>query len=739
MKILLKSLAVIVFLIVMAVLALIFLVDPNRFKPRIEALARDQGVALQIKGDLGWDLWPSLGVAVNDVHVAPLAEPQQAIAELKQASLLLKLMPLFSGNFQVDHIVVDGLNLSLRIDEAGKGNWEAFRKPAAAKTTPAPVADAESNLTLDIQHISLTNSSLTYADAQSKSALKLSDINLTMDGVNTRTEPFAVDLGFVLEQAQANAEKLTLTAKLNTLLSVDNSLNTLGLTNGQLQLDIAAKEKASLALTYALAVTDLKDAPAYKGEIALKDTNLRQLLEVFDIKLDTAKKDALGKFRLSSAIAGDSEKVKLENLQLVLDETPLSGSLSITNFATNSIRLSLSGDALNADDYLPPPSSPPSGGGQAAAPAADTPLPMDALRTLNLNIKLALKKLIINKIPLENVEAKLLAKNGMLEQNLNAVAYSGKITTKGQLDARGQQGQLQFDAGVEGLELAPLLKALEMDSKFGLQGAIQLRALGSSQGNSTNALFKALRANANFSGAQVRVSPINLEQQFCKLVNLVNKAEDPTQAWNEYTELTELSGSIKWRDQIITIDTFKAGVEKLQLGSTGKINLASDEYDIFLPLKLVKAKTDTVTADQVAVTTSANGCSVGSYYWLERGLELLRCKGSLDEINPLHDCRPDKDMLVQLTKDFAVYKLKEKHGAKFEEKKQEVKQKLEERKEEAKQKIEDQKLKLIDKLQQRLHLGTASSVAAPAPEAAASSAAPVSVPESTPAPATSPE
>lgn len=736
MKILLKSLAVIIFLIVLAILALIFLVDPNRFKPRIEAIAKDQGVALQIKGDLGWDLWPSLGVAVNDVHVAPLAEPQQAIAELKQASLLLKLIPLFSGNFQVDHIAVDGLNLNLRADETGKGNWEAFSKPAA--TTPLPPADTESNLALDIQHISLTNSNLSYTDAQSGSLLKLSDINLTMSGVNTRTEPFAVDLGFVLEQAQANAEKLTLTGKLTTQLSVDNSLDTIGLTDGQLKLDIAAKEKASLALTYAIAVTNLQDAPAYKGEIALNDTNLRQLLAAFDIKLETAKKDALGKFRLSSTIAGDAEKVKLENLQLVLDETALNGSAGITNFNTNSIRLSLSGDTFNADDYLPPPSKTegePTATATSAAPAqeADTSLPMDALRSLNLNIKLALKKLIVNKIPLENVEAKLLAKNGMIEQSLNAIAFSGKIATKGQLDARGQQGQLQFDAGVEGLELAPLLKAMEMDSKFGLQGAIQARALGSSQGNSTNALFKSLRANANFSGAQVQVSPINLEQQFCKLVNLVNKADDPAQAWNEYTELTELSGSVKWRDQIITIDTFKAGVEKLQLGSTGKINLASDEYDIFLPLKLMKAKTDTVTAEQIAVTTSANGCSVGSYYWLERGLELLRCKGSLAEINPLHDCRPDKDMLVQLTKDFAVYKLKEKHGAKFDAKKQELEQKLDDRKQEAKEKIEDKKQQLINKLQQRLNRGATSSAAAPAPEAAASSAPATEV---TPAPET---
>jgi AsmA protein len=176
--------------------------------------------------------------------------------------------------------------------------------------------------------------------------------------------------------------------------------------------------------------------------------------------------------------------------------------------------------------------------------------------------------------------------------------------------------------------------------------------------------------------------------------------------------MNELSGSIKWRDELITIDTFKAGVEKLQLGSTGKINLATDEYDIFLPFKLLKDKTDTITADQVAVTTSGGGCSIGSQYWLERGMELLRCKGSFGAINPLSDCRPDKELLVELTKDYAVYKLKEKHGAKYEEKKDELKQK-----------VEKEKNKLLDKLQQRLNKGASSSASSSIAPAAVETAA----------------
>jgi len=728
MKILLKSLAALLVLVLLAVLALVFLVDANRFKPRIEAIAKDQGIALQINGDLGWDLWPSLGVAVNDVHVAALEAPDQPIAEIQQASLMLALMPLFSGDFQVDHIAVDGAVISLKVDANGRGNWEALSKPDQSAKPTQPELAADANLKLDIQHISLSNSKVNYGDAQSGQSIALRDINLSMSDVNTRAAPFALDLSFVMELAQAGTDKLELQAALKNTISVDDAISNIKLADGKLQAEIIGNDTAEIAFDYALVITDLQKELAYKGDIKLTEMNARKLLAALGTELETANKDALSKVGFSSGVDGNSKKVKLDNLKLVLDNTNFSGSIAITDFSTGALKLVLDGDELNVDDYLPPPSEAPEQTAAAPAPAEDTQLPLESLRDLNINIKLALKKLIVNKIALEDVALKVLAKNGMIEQNLTAKAYAGAISAKGQLDARGQQAQVQFDAGVEGLELEPLLKDMEMDSKFGLQGAVQARALGSTQGNSVNQLFKSLRSNATFSGAQVRLLPINLEQQFCKLVNLVNKTEDPEKVWDEYTALNELSGSIKWRDQIITIDTFKAGVEKLQLGSTGKINLATDEYDIFLPFKLLKDKTDSITAEQVAVTTSAGGCSVGSQYWLERGMELLRCKGSFGAINPLSDCRPDSELLVELTKDYAVYKLKEKHGEKYEEKKDELKEK-----------VEKEKNRFLDKLQQRLNKDAASSAPAiessvPAAETPASAAATEASAESSVAP-----
>ena len=94
--------------VLLALILLVLLFDPNMFKPRIEALAREQGVALNINGDLGWTLWPSLGIDVSDVRVAALSAPDKPIAQLEEASLLLAIKPLFSGDVVVHHVLVDG-------------------------------------------------------------------------------------------------------------------------------------------------------------------------------------------------------------------------------------------------------------------------------------------------------------------------------------------------------------------------------------------------------------------------------------------------------------------------------------------------------------------------------------------------------------------------------------------------------------------------------------------------------
>lgn len=676
-KSVLKISAYIVAFVVVAIIVLVLVVDANKFKPRIQDAAAKQGVALNMRGDLSWAFWPSIGIAVNDLSIADSDAPQKMIADIKKASFLVALVPLLQGDAQVKHVLVDGAVIDLDVDAKGEGNWEKLIKKqdkAAAETKPETSAEAK-ELKLAIEKISLHNSQVTYTNVASGQKLALKNINVDMDDVNIKGKPFDVNIAAETEVTDTKAKTTTtIKTKLHTSLAIGEGFNSVTLDNGDVQLELHAADTAAIKLTYSLKLDDLKNNLNYQGKFAIPTTNLKQLMAAFGVKHVTANPKALSEFSLSSDLKGDKKHVALSGVQLQVDKTNFKGSLGVADFASKALVVDLQGDEMILDDYLAPKADEKT---QAAATGTgDEPLiPVEMLRTLNADIKLSFNKLTFTDLALEKPLLTINSKNSILRQQLNANAYSGTIHQKAEVDTRNNNPQLQFEAVLQGVEVAPLLQAKKLDEKLKLTGAIEANTRGQAAGVSKNQIMESLTANSTFSGVKMRLAPLNIEQQFCKFIALVNREEAPAQIWNGYTELRELSGKITMAKRVINIESLNAGVEKLLLGSNGNINLVNGSYDFSLPLKLVRDANDTPTS----ITTSAQGCKVTSNYWAERSMNLLRCQGKYAEINPASDCRPDKDMLNALIKDFAEYKLKEKHGAKIEEKKSELLKKLDEK------------------------------------------------------------
>ena len=56
-------------LIVLALVIITTLINPNDFKPQIEKLAEEQGYPIAIDGDLGWQFFPTLGVSIGKTRL----------------------------------------------------------------------------------------------------------------------------------------------------------------------------------------------------------------------------------------------------------------------------------------------------------------------------------------------------------------------------------------------------------------------------------------------------------------------------------------------------------------------------------------------------------------------------------------------------------------------------------------------------------------------------------------------
>lgn len=386
-------------LIVALGFALTHLFDPNDYKDEIRALARDKaGLELNIDGDIGWSLFPWLGLELHDTTLASVRTPQQPFADLRMLGLSVRVLPLFSREVQMSDITLNGLNLTLARDENGRGNWEGVGQPPS-EAQPGDAVPAEqvetsadeqpSNSTrrplqLDIDSLTISDARVAYHDAQSGQQFSAEGIELTTGAIREATAiPVKLNAFF-----GSNKPVMRARTELQGALRFDTKLQRYQLEDlrlsgeasgeplqgktlsfsaqGQLLVDLAADiaEWTSLKFTAnqlrglgELKARNLKEQPKITGTLSIAEFSLREFLEGIGQQLPPmADSTALNKAELVTRLAGTSTSLTFEELDLKLDGGRFTGQIAVSDFAKQALRIDLKGDRLDLDRYLPPPS-----------------------------------------------------------------------------------------------------------------------------------------------------------------------------------------------------------------------------------------------------------------------------------------------------------------------------------------------------------------------------------------------
>ncbi|HCJ28010.1 MAG TPA: AsmA family protein [Pseudomonas sp.] len=386
-------------LIVALGFALTHLFDPNDYKDEIRALARDKaGLELNIDGDIGWSLFPWLGLELHDTTLASVRTPQQPFADLRMLGLSVRVLPLFSREVEMSDITLNGLNLTLARDENGRGNWEGVGQPAGQETQPSDTPPAEQAeapadeqqtdesrrpLQLDIDSLTISDARVAYHDAQSGQQFSAEGIELTTGAIREATSiPVKLNAFFGSNQPVMRAR-----TELQGALRFDTTLQRYQLEDlrlsgeasgeplqgktlsfsaqGQLLADLAADiaEWTSLKFTAnqlrglgELKARNLQEEPKIAGALSIAEFNLREFLESIGQQLPAmADSTALNKAELVTRLAGTSTSLTFEELNLKLDSSTFTGQIAVSDFAKQALRVDLKGDQLNLDRYLPPP------------------------------------------------------------------------------------------------------------------------------------------------------------------------------------------------------------------------------------------------------------------------------------------------------------------------------------------------------------------------------------------------
>lgn len=416
-------------IIVAAGFALTHLFDPNDYKDEIRQIARDKAhIELTLNGDIGWSLFPWLGLELHDASVATLVKPAEPFADLQMLGLSVRVLPLLRREVQMSDVRVEGLNLRLNRDKDGHGNWEDIGKvpapagatpPAAAgepasETTTAAVEKPPQPIRLDIDSLTVNNARVEYNDEKTGKQFSAESIQLSTGPVHDSTNIPVKATAFL----GTNQPVLRVRTELTGELRIERALQRYKFEDmklsgelagdplqgktmtfsaqGQLLLDKAANvaewtgikiSANQLRALGELKANDLDKTPQITGGVSIAQFDLAKFVDSIGQKLPAMAEGSLSKVELVSRVAATPTSVAFDNINLKLDDSSFSGRIAVEDFAKQSLRAILKADTFNVDRYLPPKSAQANSAAQvrqaevasteadAMAGAGSTPLP----------------------------------------------------------------------------------------------------------------------------------------------------------------------------------------------------------------------------------------------------------------------------------------------------------------------------------------------------------------------------
>lgn len=600
-------------LLVVAIVALPILVDPNDHKDRLLQLVKDQtGRELVINDRLELSVFPSLGVTTGGVTLSNASGfGKEPFAKINTLDLRIKLMPLFSSRLEVDTLVLNGLTLNLAKDKNGRTNWEDLAgktKKKEAEATPDKSAQA---FAFNLSGVQVEQAKLVWDDRQSGEHYVLENVSLQTGVIapgsqvpvqmafGLSSEKPKLKLGFQLKstlgmsadlkvldmpdlavELEAEGEGLPaggVDMRLSASVSVDQTRDTLSVKN----LKVSG---AGVSLSGAVEGDELSTKPSFKGSVSLAQTNLRNLVALFGAAPDTADAEVLKSLSGELGILATTGSLSIKPLRLKLDDSQLNGSFSMPSFKGPALRFALDLDTIDLDRYLP------AAGKEPAEQPGDKPAtddPLAALRTLDLNGQLNIGSLKLKNLRMQKVQVKMHARNGTLKiEPAKADLYQGKFNGNVTVDARNKTPRIHAVKQLTGVQIGPLMKDLADSDR--LSGTGEFHADLNLVGLSEAEIRESLNGTSRFEFKDGAVKGINIAQTIRQAKSGLSTGkvgEDTTQQ----TDFSSLSGSAVIRNGVVSNNDLQALSPLLRVKGEGKLDLPADTMNYLVTATLVKS------------------------------------------------------------------------------------------------------------------------------------------------------
>ena len=622
--------------------------DPNQYKPQLVQAVKDRTQrTLKLDGDISLSFWPSIGAKVGKASLSERGSEKE-FAQIAEAHVSLKLLPLLSKQVVADTVRIKGLRANVVKSKDGRTNMDDLTGTKPPKEAPASKGPP---LAIDVAGVVIEDATVTYTDQAAGTRYVLSNLDLKTGriapGVPAKIDlslraqsdkpPLGLDVkatGSVManvESGEFAAEKLNVSA--NGKSGKDTLDVKIEAPKLRLAADKATGDKVSVVATITGADGTIKATLALPGiegtaqafrsaaaqldlEVKRADLDLRAKMtsplagnaKAQQVSLPQLKasitatgphlpgKSVSGTLGGSAAVDGAKQTARADLAGKVADSN-IKAQFNVADFAPLALSFNLDVDQLDVDRYLPAGAADAGKGnegkgkgkGEAAGRQPEKPFDLTALRNLKANGKMHFGSFKANNVKASNVRVDVRAGGGRVDLNpLTASLYQGKLSSAISINAAPAVPTFAVKHNMSGINIGPFLQDLADNDT--LEGKANLEVDVTTQGNTVSAMKKAINGKAGMKVTNGAIKGIDIPGTIRGVRSQLGalRGEKTQQAdKRQKTDFSELSATFNIRNGVAHNNDLSMKSPLLRGAGEGDINIGEDTINYLLKASIV--------------------------------------------------------------------------------------------------------------------------------------------------------
>jgi len=539
-----------------------FLVPLDSYKDEITSVVKEKtGRELVIEGHIKANVFPILGVKIGKASISnPSGFKEKNMVEIDGLTLEVGLLALLQKQLQIKEFILTKPLINLEINSDGKPNWQfsalddaSNEKTSTPKENNTKEKEASSNPTallagLVLGDIKITDGEINYKDRKNNSNIAVTKLNLK-SSLKSLRQPFSAE-----GDAVWNNEKVIINA---SATKPDNIIS------GKIS-DFEFELKSSpINLNYVGKISQTKA----EGKVDLNIPSIPRLAKWLEVSFGWQGASLLD-FGVKGELNASASSVSLNNAQITLDSTKLSGNIKANlDEKVPAIEAKLESDLINLNPYLQASPAKTSWliGSAIAAEFSDQRIDLSGLNAANAKINLTLGSIVYEKVNLGKTIINADLNNGKLNLNIPEISlYGGSTKIICTLDSTGA---FTKQLNISHVNIGELAGDLSNHNRFTgvMNGSVNLNGkLTSMQG-----MMKSLGGNGSIKITDGAIKGIDLKN----MVNNIKSAFANVDNSKEQTAFSGLGGTFTINQGIVANNDLSLKADLLTLSGKGTVNL----------------------------------------------------------------------------------------------------------------------------------------------------------------------